>query len=177
VLKVLSYDLPHKSEAGGVVLDLRDATAVRAAFHDLHEAMARQGVPVEGILVQHMAPGSLELAVGMYRDATFGPMVSVGLGGRLIELTADAVLVPAPLDIDDAVAAVGRIAGGRISHATRGLTSDGIAATAEAMVAVGRLALDLPEVESVDVNPLLASEAGLVAVDALFTLTSTSQVG
>jgi len=172
VLKVLSYDLPHKSDAGGVVLDVRGAAAVRAAYEQLCQAMARKSVPMEGILVQQMAQVSLELAVGMYRDPTFGPMVSAGLGGRLIELTADAVLVPAPLDLEDAGPAVARIAGGRISHATRGLNPSGMRAAAEVMVAVGRLAVDLPEVESVDINPLLPTETGLVAVDALFTLTS-----
>lgn len=174
VLKVLSYDLPHKSDAGGVVLDLRGPAAVRDAFTALQQAMAGRAVGIEGILVQQMARGSLELAVGMHRDPVFGPMVAVGLGGRLIELTADAVLVPAPFERDEADAAVRRVAGGRITHATRGLSDEGVDALAACMVGVGRLAVELPEIDGIDVNPLLSTGDGaLVAVDALFTIEPT----
>ena len=168
-LKILSYRLPHKSDQGGVVLNRQGDDEVRRGCSELLEYMAAKGVPVEGVLVQQMAKGSLELAVGMYRDSVFGPIVTAGLGGRLIELTADAVLLPAPFGRDEALAAADRIAGGRITHAQRGMSESALGELAGAMTAVGLVAVDHPEIDSIDVNPLIPTDRGLVAVDALFT--------
>lgn len=168
VLKVLSYALPHKSDQGGVVLDL-DSESVAPACAELLRDMSERGVEVEAVLVQRMVKGSIELAVGMYNDPVFGPVVTAGLGGRLIELTADAVLLPAPFSHDEAFAAALRIAGGRITHPRRGVSEAALHELAAAMTAVGHVAVEHPTIESIDVNPLIPTGDGLVAVDALLS--------
>jgi acyl-CoA synthetase (NDP forming) len=168
-LKILSYELPHKSDAGGLVLNVDSAEQVRTAYRALTSDFAanQPSVHVEGVLVQEMVSARLELAVGLQRDPVFGPMVALGLGGVLIELLGTPQLLHAPFGIAEAREAVKRIAGGRIGHGTRGLDEDQLEQLATIAVALGELALEHPSVHSVDVNPLMAGARGLVAVDAL----------
>jgi acyl-CoA synthetase (NDP forming) len=172
VLKVLSHDLPHKSDAGGVVLDLRTEQEVRAAFETMLRDFGDKhpAVSVEAVLVQEMVSSRLELALGLQRDPTFGPMVAVGLGGVLIELLGGPQLLRAPFGRREADAAVGRIAGGRITHPTRGLSVAARAALVEAAIGLGQLSIERPDILSIDVNPLLAQPAGIKAVDALIVV-------
>ena len=122
------------------------------------------------MLVQEMVSSRLELALGLQRDPVFGPMIAIGLGGVLIEILGTPQLLHAPFGIAEARLAVARIAGGRISHATRGLDEAQREQLAQSAVALGNLALEQPYVSSVDVNPLMAGAHGLVAVDALLVL-------
>ena len=171
VLKVLSYDLPHKSDSGGLVLDLDSADAVRHAYRDLlHRFEGQPSTRIEGVLVQEMVGARIELALGLERDPVFGPMVAIGLGGVLIEIISRPQLLHAPFGIAEARLAVSRVADGRIGHAARGLDEAQQEAFAQGAVALGELALEHPSVLSVDVNPLLPTPGGMKAVDALLVL-------
>jgi acetate---CoA ligase (ADP-forming) len=169
VVKALSYDLPHKSDAGGVVLGVRTEEQVRAAYRQV-AALESDTVTIDGALVQEMVSSRLELAVGLQRDAVYGPVVAVGLGGVLIEILGDPQLLHAPFSHQQAREAASGIAGGRILHAKRGLDDAQLNLLATTMTGVGQLALELPEIESVDINPMLVSNTGLCAVDALVVL-------
>jgi acyl-CoA synthetase (NDP forming) len=166
VVKALSYDLPHKSDAGGVVLGIRTEDQVRAAYREV-AALESDTVTIDGVLVQEMMSARLELAVGLQRDAVYGPVVAVGLGGALIEILANPQLLHAPFSYQQARDAVAGIADGRILHATRGLNDAQLDLLASTLTGIGQLALELPEVESVDINPILVGKTGLCAVDAL----------
>ncbi len=166
VVKALSYDLPHKSDSGGLVLGLSTPDEVRAAYRTV-SALASDTVTIDSVLVQEMVSSRLELALGLQRDPVFGPVVAVGLGGILVELLGEPQLLHVPFSFEQARAAVAGIAGGRITHATRGLAPAQLDALAGTAVGLCELALELPEIESIDINPLLVTGTGLCAVDAL----------
>lgn len=165
-LKVQSYNLPHKSDAGGLALGLETEHDIRAAYRKI-TAIAGAGLVIENVLVQEMASSRLELAVGLQRDPVFGPVVAVGLGGVLIEILGPPVLLHVPFSADRALAAVAAISGGRITHEVRGLGPAHQMQLADVILGLSALAVELPEVLSVDVNPLMVTENGLTAVDAL----------
>ncbi|MFL5768608.1 MAG: acetate--CoA ligase family protein [Chloroflexota bacterium] len=176
-LKLDAVGLAHKSDVGGVRLDLDGPEAVRAAAEELL-AIGRQiatsdgeAPDVRGLLVEPMAPGGLELIVGLTRDAQVGPVVLVGLGGVLAETLDDVVLELAPLDREVALAMLDRLRGARLLDGVRGRPAVDRDAVADAIVAVARLGATRPDVAEIDVNPLIAGTAGALAVDALVVLT------
>jgi acetyl coenzyme A synthetase (ADP forming)-like protein len=146
----------HKTERGGVALDLRDEEAVRAAA-------ARIGVP---LVVQPFLRGGTELLAGAVQDPTFGPLVAFGPGGALAELIGEASLRLAPLTDVDARELVRGGKAGRLVAGFRGAPAADEAALADLVVRLGRLASDVPEVAELDLNPVLAGPDGCVAVDA-----------
>jgi len=170
VLKLESPDVPHKTEAGVIRLDLRDAGAVRAAF-DAITATAAALVPkprVNGVLVQKMVPPGIEIVVGGRIDPMFGPLVVVGLGGILVELLADTALAPAPVTRDEALALLARLKGARLLDGFRGMGAVDRAALATVVAQVSRILADHRDaIAELDVNPLICTGADIVAVDAL----------
>jgi acyl-CoA synthetase (NDP forming) len=171
-LKVLSYELPHKSDYGALRLGVQGDDDVRAAFEAML-AEVRQRAPhatVEGVLVQEMVPARLEMTCGLTRDPVFGPVVSVGLGGVTIEILAEATMLRAPFSAATAERAIRRLAGGRMAKAGRGLTDVEVGVVAQVMVDLGTLALNHPEVSEVDINPLRVADGRCVAADALVVI-------
>jgi acyl-CoA synthetase (NDP forming) len=146
----------HKTEEGGVALDLRDAQAV-------HDAAERIGGPV---LVQPFVQGGVEVLVGAVQDPVFGPLVALGPGGTLAELIGEAGFRLAPLTDADAADLVGSGRAGRLLSGFRGAPPADRQAVAELVLRVARLAEDLPEVAELDLNPVIALPDGCVAVDA-----------
>jgi acetate---CoA ligase (ADP-forming) len=173
-LKVLSYGLPHKSDSGALRLGLRGDDAVRHGYEEMLEAIrsAFPDLKVEGVLVQEMVPASVEISCGLQRDPVFGPIVAVGIGGVLIEIVGGTVLLRPPFTQRMAEDAVARIAGGRLRTASRGLSQAQATKIAAAMTGLGALALELPEVESVDINPIRVDGDVAKAVDALLVISS-----
>lgn len=172
VLKLVSPDVPHKSDIGGVRLGLGSADEVHQAGVEIL-ASAAQHAPtarVEGLLVQQMAPPGIEMMVGMHRDPVFGPVVTVGLGGVLVEILSQVALRKAPLSTRHARQAIADIAGGRLAAHSRGLKEGQVEQLAQVLVSVGRLAIELPQVQEIDINPIIASQDRLVIVDALVVL-------
>ena len=171
-LKVLSYGLPHKSDSGALRLGLHGDDAVRHGYEEMLDAI-RQTHPdlkVEGVLVQEMVPASVEISCGLQRDPMFGPVVAAGIGGVLIEIVGGTVLLRPPFSQRQAEDAVVRIAGGRLRTASRGLSEAQAAKIAQAMTGLGALALEIPELESVDINPIRVDGDVAKAVDALLVV-------
>ncbi|MHB9148533.1 MAG: acetate--CoA ligase family protein [Thermoleophilia bacterium] len=167
VMKGLSREVLHKTDAGLVVLDVDDEEAVRSAFHVLQR---RGEGRLEGILVEKMLPRGREFVVGLTRDPQFGPVVMFGVGGILTEALDDVAFGVAPLDEREADELLGAIRASRLLGEFRGSPAVDRRAFVDLICAVGRIAFDHPEIQEIDVNPVLIDETRPVAVDALVTL-------
>ena len=169
-LKVESPDLPHKTEAGVIRLNLRNAAEVGEAF-DAVMANAGKVTPaphINGVLVQPMAPQGVEMMIGGRIDAQFGPMVIAGLGGVLVELLKDTTADLAPVSSDEALAMLARLKGQMMLDGFRGAPPVARAAFADVIARVSEFLADQASlIAELDINPLICSERGIVAVDAL----------
>jgi acetate---CoA ligase (ADP-forming) subunit beta len=166
-LKASSPDIPHRSERGLVRLALADEAATLEAFDALADALAgRPG----GVLVQEMVRGERELALGLVRDADFGPCVMFGLGGIFTETLGDVAFRRAPLEPADAADMLDEIRGRRLLDAGRGRPAADRRALAAMLVGLGRIGLDHEAVAEIDVNPVILAGARPVAADALIVL-------
>jgi acyl-CoA synthetase (NDP forming) len=173
-LKIESPDIAHKTEAGVIRLDLRDAAALRRAYEEITEAAARvtPRPRINGVLVQPMAPKGVELVIGARVDPQFGPLVVVGSGGILVELLRDSVVALAPVGRKTALAMLQRLKGARLLTGFRGSAPVDLAPIADAVCRVSELIADHRDaIAEIDVNPLICSAAGPVAVDALIVRT------
>jgi acyl-CoA synthetase (NDP forming) len=175
VAKVASAEIAHKTEVGGVRLDLADAAAVGAAFDAILVNAARlaPGARVEGVLVQRQVKGGVELLLGGTRDPVFGWLLTVGLGGVWVELMGDAAHALAPVSEDEALALLRRLRGFPLLDGHRGRPRADQGAAARAIAAFSRRLAALPaRVREAEVNPLLVLPAGegAVAADALLLL-------
>jgi acetate---CoA ligase (ADP-forming) len=169
-LKIDAVGLVHKSDVGGVALGLRGDDAVYGAALTILDTARRHGLTIRGLLVEPMAPAGVELIVGMRRDPQFGPIVLVGLGGVLTEVLDDVAIRLAPLGLKDADAMLDRLRGAALLDGVRGRTPIDRAAVTSMLVGLGRLAEERPDVLEVDLNPVIASTSGAIAVDALVVL-------
>ena len=171
-LKVQSADIPHKTEAGAVALDLVGADIVRAAYDRVLTAAKRHAAAarIDGVLVQPMAAPGREVLLGVSRDPTWGLLLAVGLGGILVEVLADVALTPVPLDHAGARALIGRLKGTQLFESYRGLPPADTAALADFMVRLSQFAADhADDIAAIDLNPVIvhARGDGISVVDAL----------
>jgi len=170
VLKIMSRDIVHKSDVGGVVLNLTSADAVRAATADiLARAKAlRPEARISGVIVQEMVvrPKSRELIVGLADDPTFGTVVVFGHGGTAVEIINDKALALPPLDLQLARDLIERTRVSRLLRAYRDVPAVKQDVVAMVLVKLAQMAADIPEIRELDINPLLADENGVMAVDA-----------
>jgi acetyltransferase len=177
-LKLISPDILHKTDVGGVLLNVTSAEGVRAGFEQIvtRAAAAHPGARLRGVQVQQMIHGGQEVIVGVKRDPTFGPLVMFGLGGVYVEALADVSFRLAPLTLADAEELIGEVRSAKLLTGLRGAAPADRAALAETIVRIGRLAADHPEIVEMDVNPLLVlpEGQGAVAVDARIILGSDS---
>jgi acetate---CoA ligase (ADP-forming) len=171
-LKVMSYQLPHKTEAGAIRLGVVGADAVRREYDEMLAEVSRRApeATIDAVLVQDMVPARLEMMCGLHRDPVFGPMVAVGLGGTVVEILSEAALLRPPFDLEQAKAALGGVLGGRLLDSARGLTSPEQWQMAEVMVGVGTLALEFDAIAEIDINPIRVADGQAVAADALIIL-------
>jgi acyl-CoA synthetase (NDP forming) len=170
VLKAQSAAIPHKTEAGVVQLSLADEPAVRNAFRVIQSAVARlAGAPqLDGISVQEMVSGGFEIMAGVQNDAQFGPVVVCGMGGVMVEVLRDTAQALAPVNLAEAHAMLRSLKGYRLLAGHRGAQPVALDALAEVIVRLSELAADLRErLDEVDVNPIVARNDRVVAVDAL----------
>ena len=169
-LKIRSPQIVHKSDAGGVALDLEGAERVRAAAQAMlaRVAQAQPAARIEGFFVEAMSrrPGAIELIVGLSVDRVFGPVILFGRGGTAVELIGDTSLELAPLDRALARAQMARTRVWRLLQGYRGTPAVDVDAVADLLVRVGTLAAEQPAIRELDINPLLADARGVVAVDA-----------
>jgi acyl-CoA synthetase (NDP forming) len=175
VAKVMSAEILHKSDAGGVKVNLGSPGAVRAAIETMASTPAIKGRKIDGYLVEEMAPAGQEVVVGMFRDPQFGPLIMVGLGGIFVEVLADVAFRICPITGTDAAAMLDELRGVKLLDGARGREPVPREAIVDVLMKLGGkdgLLMALPEdVAEVDVNPLIVSAWGAVAVDARFVLT------
>jgi len=169
-VKLVSRSLLHKSDVGGVRLNLIGPDSVRLAFHSIREAVERLGKAdaFEGVIVQPMVPDGVEVVVGMTQDPLFGPLVMFGLGGVFVEVLADVCFRITPLTDRDAAEMVRSIKGFRLLEGYRGHPRCDVAAVEELLLRLSGLVEAVPEVAELDFNPVMALPAGrgTVIVDA-----------
>jgi acetyltransferase len=172
---VQSPDLPHKTEVGGVCLNLADAAAVRAAYEAMLAEVARHrpDAAIEGVLVQNMVPAGYELVIGMENDPTFGPIMMLGFGGVTVELFGDVVHAPAPVDEAEALRLLRSLRSARLLEGFRGAPVVDPGPVAQLVAALSRAALTLREqVAGFELNPVIvhAAGSGLTVADALVVM-------
>ena len=162
VLKARSGDVVHKSDVGGVALGLADSEAVRAAYETMQ---ARLGAQMGGAVIQPMASPGVEAIVGLAADPEFGPVVMVGLGGVLTDLLQDRAFAVPPLEPGAADAMVASLRAAPLLDGYRGAPKADRQALVAVLEQVARIAEEVPELVELDLNPILVSSAGAVAVD------------
>jgi len=167
-LKISSPDIVHKSDVGGVQLDLNSAEAVEKAYDALMSAVKRSHPKsqIDGVLVSKMAPPGLEVIVGMNRDPQFGPVILFGLGGIMVEIFQDVSLRLLPLSKDDAVSMIRDIKGYRLLTGYRGQPPVDKRALADCLLAVARIAEESEDIVEIDLNPVFAYPDGILVADA-----------
>lgn len=172
VLKAVSPDILHKSDVGGVVVDLKSPQEVRTAYGAIVENVAkhRPGARVLGVLVQEMASPSLEAVVGMTKDPTFGPALMFGLGGVFVEVLRDVSFRIAPITEEDAWEMVREIRAFEVLRGVRGRGPSDIRALVEILLKVSQLVVEHGEIDQLDLNPIFVYGEGAVVVDARILL-------
>jgi len=162
VLKISAEGILHKSDAGGIILNLKNAEELRVAFNKLIEHI-RQFAPqamIFGAMVEKMAAKGQEMIVGIKRDATFGPMVLFGSGGVLVEMFKDVAVGIAPLSEGDAIEMINATAAGKMLQGFRGSARLDQVALLQTICRLAQLALDHPEIQEIEINPLILYPEG-----------------
>lgn len=170
-VKVRSRQITHKSDVGGVRLHVSSPGELESAFRSV-VSDARRAAPeatIDGVLVQEMANGSVELMCGVKTNPVWGAVVTVGLGGRLVEVLAASQCGFLPRDDEDARRLLARLVDGRLLTGPRSLSGEALASLCDLLVRMRAVAVSHPEITAVDLNPLVISDDCAVAVDALMT--------
>jgi acyl-CoA synthetase (NDP forming) len=172
VLKISSVDITHKSDAGGVKVNLKDKVEVENTF-DMIMRSAREKFPdadIEGISVQGMAKSGTEIIIGMIKDAQFGPVLMFGLGGILVEVLKDVAFRIVPLEKRDASEMIKEIKGYKLLEGYRGQDPVDIPYLEDMLVKLSVFVDNTPEIKEIDMNPVFAYKDGAVVVDARIVL-------
>ncbi len=172
VLKIVSPDIIHKSDAGGVKVNLKEAEEVRSAYGRILENAKKYNAAarIEGILVQEMAPQSTEVIVGAIKDPQFGQTLMFGLGGIFVELLKDVTFRIAPITKEDAREMVTKVKAYPLLTGYRNTPPADLDAIINVLVNTSRLVMDYPEIKELDLNPVMAYEKGAKTVDARIIL-------
>jgi hypothetical protein len=169
VMKILSADIEHKSDVGGVVLGLNDAAEAEKAFRAMMRRV-RYATPearLDGALLMEQVEADREVIIGVTRDATFGPVIMFGLGGVATEVFREVSFRALPIteaDAHDMIAELPRAA--KLLGAFRGKPAADLGSLERLLLAVGRLLSSRPDIDQLDLNPVIASPDGAIAVDA-----------
>ena len=173
VLKIVSPDISHKSDVGGVILGLRNRFEVMDAYQRIIDnvSMNAPNSRIAGVLVQKMAePGGIEVIVGGLRDNVFGPVVMFGLGGIFVEVLRDVSFRVAPVSFEDALEMMKEIKAAKILEGYRNTPPIDKNSLAKIIVATAKLLEENPEVDSLDLNPIIAYPDKAIVVDARIIL-------
>lgn len=168
-LKILSPDIAHKSEVGGVRLNVSSQDAGEA-YDGIRQAVANAcpGAHIQGVIISPMRSGGIEVLVGVTRDPTWGPMIMVGFGGVLVELLTDVVIAPLPITPEQAREMLGRLRGAKLLQGFRGAPPADLEALSQVVARIGEAARALgPRLQTLEVNPLLVRGSDIEALDGL----------
>ncbi|MGI6575692.1 MAG: acetate--CoA ligase family protein [bacterium] len=166
-MKIVSQDVVHKSDVGGVKLHLASAEEVRGAYGEIVALAQEQGFAFDGVLISEMVGGGIETIIGLSEDQEFGKYIVFGLGGVFVELFADISLRVLPIQKKDAEAMVTEVKSSKLLAGYRGDTPKDTAALVDILVKLAKMAQEKPLV-AVDLNPVIVKENGAVVVDARF---------
>ena len=167
VMKGCSSEIAHKTERGLIHVDIRSDAEVQKAFEEIMKGMDSQG---GAVLIQEMIKGRRELVMGLTRDDQFGPCVMFGLGGIFTEILKDISFRRAPLEKNDALEMMREIKGHGILDAVRGMEAADKELLADMLIRVGRIGVEIDQVQEIDLNPVILSGSRPVVVDALIVL-------
>jgi acyl-CoA synthetase (NDP forming) len=172
VLKIVSPEIIHKSDAGGVMVNLKSATEVREAYGKILKNARKYNAAaqIRGILVQEMAPQSTEVIVGAVKDAQFGQTLMFGLGGIFVELLKDVAFRIAPITQEDALEMITEVKAYPLLQGYRNTPSADIEALTGILLNTSKLVMDCPEIKELDLNPVMAYEKSAKTVDARIIL-------
>ncbi|MDE0213503.1 MAG: acetate--CoA ligase family protein, partial [Deltaproteobacteria bacterium] len=176
VMKIVSEDIPHKTEAGGVRVGVADREQAEQAYRTLikNARAYKADAVLGGVQVQQqVSGGGVEVIVGAVTDPSFGKVVAFGLGGVLVEVLRDVTFRLAPASRDDALSMLDGVAAAEILRGVRGGAAVRREALADVIVGVSELVNDFPEIREVDLNPVLADAGGATAVDSVMTVDFT----
>lgn len=172
VLKIVSPDIIHKTDVGGVIIGIKNADGVRIGYKQIvanmkkHEPKAR----IMGVLIQEMAPAAIEVIVGSVKDPQFGPAVMFGLGGIFVEVLKDVTFRIAPIDRDEATEMISEVKAFPLLKGYRNMPPADVNAISDMLLNTSRLVTDHPEIKELDLNPIIVYEKGAKAVDARIIL-------
>jgi acyl-CoA synthetase (NDP forming) len=174
VLKISSVDITHKSDAGGVKVNLPDKAAVEAAYDAIMASCTAKhpDADIEGIAVQGMANAGTEVIVGMTHDPSFGPVLMFGLGGIFVEVLKDVAFRIVPLEINDASEMIREIKGRKLLEGYRGEDPADIPFLEQILLKLSALVEKTAGIAEIDMNPVFAYKQGAVVVDARIILTA-----
>jgi acyl-CoA synthetase (NDP forming) len=174
VVKIMSPDILHKSDAGGVKVGLKSAEEVKDAINTMAASPQIKAAKIDGYLIEEMAPAGQEIVIGGLRDPYFGPLVMVGLGGIFVEVLRDVSFRICPITRIDAEEMIDDLKGAAILAGARGRKPASRAAIVDALIKVGGenglLMSHADDIKEADINPMIVSENAAVAVDARFIL-------
>jgi len=172
VLKIVSPDILHKWDLGGVVLNLKNATEVKDAYNKILENVKRHkpDAKIVGVLVQEMALSSTEVIVGSIKDPQFGPALMFGLGGIFVEVLKDVTFRIAPITETDAREMITEVKGYPILKGYRGQAPADVDAIVKILMNTSRLIMDHMEIKELDLNPIMVYDKGAKTVDARIIL-------
>jgi len=174
VLKVSSIDITHKSDAGGVKVNLKDKSEVGNAFDAIMRS-CKTAVPtarIEGVSVQRMAEPGIEVIMGMTKDSSFGPVIMFGLGGVFVEVLKDVAFRIVPIEKSDAEDMINEIKGKKLLEGYRGQEPADVACLQQMLLKLSDFVNGTPEIEEIDMNPVFAYRDGAVVVDARIVLSA-----
>lgn len=166
VMKIVSEDILHKSDSGGISLNIQNTEQLRVEYEAMMSRIAKNEpqANIRGVMIEKMAPKGLEVIVGMRRDPTFGPLMMFGLGGTMVELLKDISFKVAPLTDADIVEMIERTLAGKLLKGFRGSAKADIQAVKETIARLSQLSLDNPEIAEIEINPLIVYPDGQGAV-------------
>ncbi|MFH0730340.1 MAG: acetate--CoA ligase family protein [Pseudomonadota bacterium] len=172
VLKISSVDITHKSDAGGVKVNLKDSAAVEKAYDDIMASCTAQypQASIEGVAVQGMAKAGTEVIIGMTKDPSFGPVLMFGLGGIFVEVLKDVAFRIVPLEKNDASEMINEIKGKKLLEGYRGQDAADIPFLADMLLKLSALVDKTESIAEIDMNPVFAYKQGAVVVDARIIL-------
>jgi len=172
VMKIVSPDIIHKSDAGGVKLDIKDEKEAKLAYQEIifNVKKYNKEARIEGVIIYPLISKEIEVIVGMIKDPHFGPVTMFGLGGIFVEVLKDISFRIIPLEERDAREMITEIKGYEILKGARGEVPKDIKAIKDVLMKISQLTMENPEIKEIDLNPVFVFEKGLQVIDARMIL-------
>jgi len=172
VMKIVSPDIIHKTEAGGVKVGIKDEKEAKAAYQDIIYKVKKykKEAKISGVIAYSMIPQGTEIIIGMMKDPQFGPVIMFGLGGIFVEILKDISFRILPLEERDAEEMISEIKGYQILKGIRGETPKDVKSIRDVLMKISQLVMDNPEIKEIDLNPVFVFNQGIQVVDARMIL-------